>query len=180
MFPVGKFPKFFGAVIAMVKAKTKFFRDDGIFTIDCYSNFALIMAEIFFRRETLHEQQPNGQQRKVVLRDIGQTVERRNQKDACDFVGICSRQIRGDTGAERLAHQINGLVGGEQLECFIGGTKQTLLTRRTRTIFIAGIFQNENVKRSDILNVIRVMFTANRRTAVAIRDHNHSFRRLPE
>ena len=56
MSAVRKCPKLLGAGITIKQAMTIFLRHDIVFAIDDESNLAMIVAQIFFRRESVPQQ----------------------------------------------------------------------------------------------------------------------------
>src|SRR5262245_59604337 len=79
------------------------------------------------------------------LGDGHQVVVWDKKHQACDAVAILLRQVGGDACAKGLADDIDLRVSGQQIECFIGGSKKTLQTRRAVSGAVAGVFENINV-----------------------------------
>ena len=53
---IRKFPKFLRSVITIEEAEAEFFGNDGILPVNRNREVAAIIAEMFFRRETVNEQ----------------------------------------------------------------------------------------------------------------------------
>ncbi len=85
---------------AIVKAPTKLRRHNLILLTYEHGDWTVVVAQVIFRGETVHEHQMHRQQQHVRLGNVGQPVVRREQNHACNLVRVLSGQIRGDTGAE--------------------------------------------------------------------------------
>ena len=91
------------------------------------------------------------------LGNVNQAVVRRQQCDASHPFWITSRQVGRHPCAQRFAHQVHGAVRIQQLQRHAGGFIERPLTRRSRAVRVAGIFDHEHVERGGLLQHVRVM-----------------------
>ena len=66
-------------------------------------------------------------------------------------------QIRRHACPKRLAHQMHGAIGAEELEGFLRGVTQRFLAGRAGPITVARILQDEDVERRGLLQCLRVI-----------------------
>ena len=91
---------------------------------------------------------------------------------------IFSGEISGHSCPERFTDEVSGMIGGEQLQGCVRRGVEAALARRTRAIFIARIFDDEDIKRSGLLNRVGVVTALESAAGIAVGDEHLALRRL--
>ena len=173
-----EFPETLRALIGFIQPVAEAFGDDGIAAGDEYSDGAVVLAQMFFRRKAVDEQERDGKDNHVRLRDGNKTIVSTEQNDTIDFIWMFAREIRRDAGAERFADEVNGAIGREQFERFIGSGIKRVFGGLAGAVFIAGIFDDVDVQRSSLLNRVRIMAAFKRAAGVSVSDDHLTLRGL--
>lgn len=174
----GEFPETLWACIRIIQSASETFGNHSVASGDEHRDGPVVGLQMFFRRETVGEYEADGKNHHVRLTDRNKAVVWREQDDACDFVGMFSREISRDAGAEGFADKIGGSIRGQQRQCFIGGIVKRVFGGFSGTIFVARIFDDEHVKRRGGLNNVGVVATLKGAAGVAVGDEHLALRGL--
>src|SRR5947207_5084768 len=127
-----------------------------------------IILEPCGRIETFRQNEISREEWHLVLRHRRQVVVRRKHEQAGDFSRMSFGNMTGNTGAQRLTHEIDGQVFGERIDGFVSRGKETRDVWRSTARAVTRVFQNVNIDGPCVVNWPGNVAAIESTTAVAV------------
>ena len=140
--------EFFRAGVGVVEFLAEFGGDDGVVAGEDDGDRSLIFFQPFLGWVLVAHDPAHGDERVVVLGDVGQIVERGEEQETGDAVGMRRGGGGGDSGADRFAEKDEGLVLRDLGDGFVGGGEESRLRGGAGACAVAGVFEDVDGERA--------------------------------
>ena len=134
----------FGARVGVVEFLAKLRGDDGVLRREDDGDRALIIFKPFPGRVLVAHDPTDGEDRVMVLCDIGEAVKRGEEEKSFDAVGVCCSSSSGDACADGLAEDDDGCPLRDIGRGFAGGGQEGFFRGAAAACAVAGVFEEVN------------------------------------